>query len=161
MDKQHGKRVRRTKGGNTHQFIQSNTKKKKYQIPGHDGIHGFWFKFTSIHDRLAIKMNKCLQEAHVPKWMTIGKRILIQKDPLKGTTLNNYKPMTCLSMMWKILTVQIRKEIYDLLISHGLFPEEQKGCCKWTRSTGELLNIDQNNLQSEQDETKKSSYGMD
>ena len=26
--------------------------------------------------------------------------------------------------MWKILTVQIREDIYDLLISLGLFPEK-------------------------------------
>ena len=35
---------------------------------GHDGIHGFWFKkFTSIHSRLALEMNRCLQGAHVPE----------------------------------------------------------------------------------------------
>ena len=29
------------------------------KTPGNDGIHGFWFKkFTSIHDRLALEMNK-------------------------------------------------------------------------------------------------------
>ena len=30
-----------------------------WKTPGHDGIHGFWFKgFTSINDRLALEMNK-------------------------------------------------------------------------------------------------------
>ena len=33
------------------------------------------------------------------------------KDPLKGTAPNNYRPMTCLPMMWKILTAQISVEI--------------------------------------------------
>ena len=38
----------------------------------------------SIHDRLAIEMNRCLQEANVPEWMTKRKTILIQKKkPLK------------------------------------------------------------------------------
>ena len=56
------------------------------KTPGHDGIHGFWFKnFPSIHDRLALVMNKCLQTAHVPEWMTKGRTTLIQKDPKKGT----------------------------------------------------------------------------
>ena len=31
-------------------------------------------------------MNRCLQEADVPNWMTKGKTVLIQKDSLKGTT---------------------------------------------------------------------------
>ena len=31
-----------------------------WKEPGHDGIHGFWFKkFTSIHGRLALEMNRC------------------------------------------------------------------------------------------------------
>ena len=37
-----------------------------WKMPGHDGIHGFWFKkFTSIHDRLSLEMNRCLQDAQV------------------------------------------------------------------------------------------------
>ena len=88
-------------------------------------------------------MNKCLQTALVPERMTKGRTLLIQKDPNKGTDPNNYRPITCLRMMWKILTAQIREEIYYSLTSHGLFPDEQKGCCKGSRGTVELLYIDQ------------------
>ena len=85
----------------------------KYFKPGDDGIHGFWFKkFTSIHDRQALETNKCLQTAHVLEWMTKGRTTLIQKDPNKGTAPNSYSPITCLPMMWKILTAEIREEIY-------------------------------------------------
>ena len=49
-------------------------------MPGLDGIHEYLFKkFTSIHDRLAIKMNRCLQETEIPEWITKGKTALIQK----------------------------------------------------------------------------------
>ena len=44
--------------------------------------------------------------------MTKGKTTLIQKDPSKGTAPNNYRPITYLPMMWKILTAQIREKIY-------------------------------------------------
>ena len=27
-------------------------------------------KFTPIHDRLAIEMNRCLEETDIPEWMT-------------------------------------------------------------------------------------------
>ena len=85
-------------------------KVSNWKTPGHDGIHGFWFKkFTSIHERLVLEMNKCLQTAHVPEWMTKGRTILIQKDPNQGTAPNNYRPITCLPMMWKILIAQIRE----------------------------------------------------
>ena len=48
--------------------------------------------------------------------------------------------------MWKILTAQIMEEIYNSLISRGLFPDEQKGCCKGSRGTAELLYINQHIL---------------
>ena len=100
-----------------------------WKAPGHDGIHGFSFKkFISIHDRLALEMNRCLQGEQVPEWMTKGKTTLIQKDPSKETAPINYRPITYLPMMWKILTAQIREKIYYSLTSRGLFPDEQKGC---------------------------------
>ena len=35
-----------------------------WKTPGHDGIHGFWFKkFTFIHDRVALKIKRYLQGA--------------------------------------------------------------------------------------------------
>ena len=160
MDKQHDKRTRSTRrkpeSENTHQFTQKNTKKiSNRKTPGHDGIHGFWFKkFASIHDRLALKMNRCLQNAQVPEWMTKGQTTLIQKDPSKGTAPNNYRPIICLPMMWKILTAQIREEIYYSLTSCGLFPDEQKGCRKGPRGTAELLYIDQHILNESKNRRK-------
>ena len=71
---------------------------------------------------------------------------LIQKDPRKGTAPKNYRSITWPPMMRKILTAQIREEIYFSLISSGLFPEEQKGCHKESKGTGELLYIDQHIL---------------
>ena len=40
-----------------------------------------------------------------------------QKAPQKGTGTNNYRPITYLQMMWKIITVQIREEIYFYFIN--------------------------------------------
>ena len=107
-----------------------------WKAPGHDGIHGFWFKkFTSTHCRLALEMNRCLQAVQVPEWMTKGKITLILKDPSKGTAPNNCRPITCLQMTWNILTAQIREKIYYSLISRRLFHDEQKGCRKGSRGT--------------------------
>ena len=91
-------------------------------------------------------MNTCLQDTQIYEWMTKGKTTLIQKDPCKGTAPNNYRPITCLPMMWKILTAQIREKIYYLLTSRGCFPDEQKGWCKRSRGTAELLYLDQHIL---------------
>ena len=51
-----------------------------WKTPGHDGIHGFWFKkFTTIHSRLVLEINRGLQEVHVSEWMTKGRTILVKK----------------------------------------------------------------------------------
>ena len=57
-------------------------------------------------------------------------------------------------MMWKILTVQIREEIYYSIISRGLFPNEQKGCRKGSRGTAELLYIDKHVLNESKNRRK-------
>ena len=36
----------------------------------------------------------------------------------KGNAVDNYRFITCLPIMWKILTAQIRKDIYYLQISY-------------------------------------------
>ena len=114
--------------------------------------------FTSIHGRLALEMNRCLHGAKLPEWMTKRKNILIQNNPSKGTAPNNYRPITCQTMMWKILTAQIRENIYYALTSRGLFPNEHEGCRKESRSTAELLYIDQHILN--QSKTKRKNLAM-
>ena len=99
-------------------------------------------------------MNRCQQDAQVPGWMTKGKTTLIQKDPSKGTAPNNYRPITFLPMIWKILTAKIREEIYYSLTSRGLVPDEQKGCRKRSRGTAELLYIDQHILNESKNKRK-------
>ena len=90
--------------------------------------------------------------------MTKGKTTLIQKDPSKGTAPNTYRPITCLPMMWKILTAQIREKNYYSLTSRGLFPDEQKECRKGSRGTVELLFIDQHILN--ESKTRQKNLAM-
>ena len=130
-----------------------------WKAPSHDGIHCFWLKkFTSIHGRLALEINRCLQCAQAPEWMTKGKTTLIQKEPSKGTATNNYRPITCQPMMWKILTAQIREKFNYSRTSRGLFHDEQKGCHNGFRGTAELLYIDQHNLN--ESKTRRNNLAM-
>ncbi len=61
-------------------------------------------------------------------------------------------------MMWKILTAQTREEIYHSLTNRELFPDEQKGCCKGSRGTAELLYIDQHIL--DESKTRRKNLAM-
>ena len=84
---------------------------KKYQIGKRPAMMEY-MDSGSRNSPPALKMNRCLQEVHVPECMTKGRSTLIQKDPRKGIVTNNYKPITCLPMMWKKLLAQIREAIY-------------------------------------------------
>ena len=44
--------------------------------------------------------------------MTNGRTILMQKDKEKGKAVSNYRLITCLSLVWKLLTGVIVEEVY-------------------------------------------------
>ena len=67
---------------------------------------------------------------------------LIQKDPAKGTQANNYRPITCLRIMWKLLTGIIGEKLYQHLERNGLLTDEQKGRRKGSRGTKDQLLVD-------------------
>ena len=106
-------------------------------------------------------MNRYQLKTEIPEWMTKGKTTLIQINAQNGAVLNNYRPITCLLMLRKILKAQIRVEIYDSLINRELLPEEQKRCCKWTGETGEnyYALINTSSIRGKRD--GKYSYGVD
>ena len=91
MDKQHEKKLERLEEESEAKMhidsLRTTLKRiSNWKTSCYDGIRRFWFKkLISIHDRLAIKMNRYLQEADISEWMTKRKTTLIQKDPIKGT----------------------------------------------------------------------------
>ena len=75
-------------------------------------------------------------------WMTFGKTVLCQKDPAKGSAVDNYRPISCLPLMWKLMTGMFAEKMYSYLERENVLPSEQKGCCKGSRGTKEQLLID-------------------
>ena len=61
----------------------------------------------------------------MPSWLTGGRTSLLQKDKSKDNAESNYSPITCLPLMWKLLTVVIADQIYAHLDQEKLLPEEQ------------------------------------
>ena len=97
---------------------------------------GFWLKnFSRLHERVSLQIKECLDSGFVPSWLTRGRTSLLQKDNSKGNVARNYRPITCLPLMWKLLTSVIADRIYAHLDQEKLLPEEQKGCRKGSRFT--------------------------
>ena len=55
---------------------------------------------------------------------------------------SNYRPITCLPMMYKLLTGIIAEDLYSHIEDQQLFPDEQKSCKKRSRGTKDRLIID-------------------
>ena len=104
---------------------------------------GFWLKnVSSLHERVRLQLKECLDSGFVPSWLTTGKTSLLQKDKSKVNVVSNHRPITCLPLMWKLLTGLIADHMYAHLNQEKLLPEEQKGCREGSRGTNELLYID-------------------
>ena len=74
--------------------------------------------------------------------MVGGRTALLQKNKRKGNITSNYRPITRLPLMWKLLSGVIPDQIYGHLDQQKLLPEEQKECRKRSRGTNDLLYID-------------------
>ena len=134
---------------------QALSKVPNWKSPGPDGVQGFWIKnLKSLHQRMGTLLQLCLDSGDVPSWMTTGRTALLVKDASKGNNPANYRPITCLPLMWKTLTGIIAGKLYDHLESQGVIEEEQKGCIRRTRGTKDHLMLDKTLLR---DSKKRST----
>ena len=62
-----------------------------------------------------------------PKWFTQGVTYLLPKSN-ETNIPKNYRPITCLPTMYKILTSVITERTYNFLDSSNILPTEQKEC---------------------------------
>ena len=86
---------------------------------------------TSLHPRIAVQLNQILDgERPLPDWNTFGKTVLCQKDPAKGSAVDNYSPISCLILMWKLMTGMLAEKIHSHLERENVLPSAQKGCRK-------------------------------
>ena len=128
----------------TDMVTKQSKKMPNWKSPGPDGVQGYWIKnLTALHERIAVQMNDLLVNGkEVPKWLTTGRTILCQKDPSKGGAVDNYRPISCLPLMWKLMTGIISNSVYDYLEINNILPSKQKGCKRKSRGTKDQLLID-------------------
>ena len=134
-----------------------------WKSPGRGLVQGFWLKnFSSLHWRVRSQLKECLDSGFVSSWLTRGRTALLQKDKSKGNIASNYyRPITCLSLMWRLLPGVIADRIYGHLDQQKLLTEEQKGGRKRSRGTNDLLYIDRAEIREVKSRKKKISNGID
>ncbi|PNF13578.1 hypothetical protein B7P43_G19014 [Cryptotermes secundus] len=113
----------------TTEFTSVLAKTHNWKSPGSDQIQNYWLKaFPVTHSYIVEAFNKIIEKPQqMPEWLTTGITYLLPKS--KNTMdPKNYRPITCLSTMYKMLTGIIARRISLYLEEHNLLPEEQKGC---------------------------------
>ena len=96
-----------------------------------------------MHERIATQLSEIVEGTkEIPSWMTNGKTELCQKDPVKGNSVENVTPITCLPLTWKLLTGMISEDRYCFMENEDLLPEEQKGCRRKSTGTKDQLLTD-------------------
>ena len=115
---------------NTVKITKDDVKIKLKSMPdwkeaGPDKIQGFCLKsFTAVHEVLATDLNECVEVGDVPGWLVERRTILVMKDSKKGTEVGNYRPIACLSLIWKLLTRIVSDKTFGHLEENKLLPEE-------------------------------------
>ena len=96
-----------------------------------------------MHRRIATQLNEILEGTkEIPSWIIYGRAVLCKKDVAKVNSVENFRPITCLPLIWKLLSGIASEDIYCFMENQKLFPEQQKGCRRKSRGTKDQLLID-------------------
>lgn len=130
-------------------FQQALSKLQNWKAPGIDKIQNFWLKnLTALHPRLTQCFNEIIEDAHkTPQWLTEGITILLPKSN-DTSDPKNYRPITCLSTSYKLLTSIISNCLYAHLKNSPAFPIEQKGCRRGSYGCKDQLLINKTILET-------------
>ena len=105
-----------------------------WKAPGPNEVHGFWLKnFRALHQIMAEQLQHCINNHQAPEWMTTGRTALVQKDKSKGNVASNYRPITCLPIMWKLVIGIISERLYNYVEETDTIPHQQKSCRRMCR----------------------------
>ena len=98
-----------------------------WKSSGPDLVQGLWLKNSSgLYERVRLQLKECLDGVFVPGWLTRERTLLLQEDRSKGNVASTYRPITCLSLMWKLLTGVIADQIYPHLDQKNFVPEDNR-----------------------------------
>ena len=97
---------------------------------------------VSIQERIALHLQSCITRGELPDWVTTDRTLSLLTDKSKGNEVSNYRPITCLPLMWKLIAGIVADEIYNHLEENDFLPEEQKGFRRNSKGIKDQLFID-------------------
>ena len=133
-------------------------KTSNWKSPGMDNVPNFWLKnCEALHEDIARCYNKMVREPEeTPTLLTKGVTYLLPKTQ-ETKVSKNYRPITCLPTLYKILTSIIAERTYNHLEESNLLPAEQKGCRKGSYGCKDQLLINKSILEDCESKRKNLS----
>lgn len=114
-----------------------------WKCPGVDKLHNFWYKkLTCLYNSLHHYVNRFISNPQdCPE--SLGERITYMKPKVANTCdPSKFRPITCLTSFYKIITACIADVVGEHCEHHGLIVEQQKGCKKGAFGCKEQLVVD-------------------
>jgi hypothetical protein len=112
-----------------------------WKAPERDQIPDFWLEqLTATHKYLATLLNKLIQEDQTPEWLMAEVTLLIPRSE-NTKKPKNYRPITCLPTIYKLITSIISKRMQSYINDQNLMPKEQKRCCRGLKGCKDQLLI--------------------
>lgn len=113
-----------------------------WKAAGIDGIYNFFLKKCfSLHGNLyRLAKATCMGEIEGESWFYTGITYLIPKGtPTKGS---DFKPITCMSNLYKLTTKCVTQVLQEVVENRGLLREKQLGTVRRMQGTKEQAMID-------------------
>ena len=113
-----------------------------WKSAGIDCLPNFWLKNApSCYPLLASSINACIKRPEeLPVWLVCGRTVLLPKS-IKTADPTQYRPITCLSTSWKLLSGILAEKITSHLNEHSIIAQEQQGAVKKSYGTKTQLLI--------------------
>ncbi|XP_045492418.1 uncharacterized protein LOC123691877 [Colias croceus] len=114
-----------------------------WKSPGVDRIHNYWYKkLIVLHKSLAKNLSDIIKgHQNIPEFITTGITYMLPKTDYSPLP-SQYRPITCLPTIYKILTSAITVKINSHIERYNIIAEEQKGCRRGHMGCKEQLIID-------------------
>ena len=118
-------------------------KRKNWTAPGIDGIQNYWWKkFQAAQSALTRAFVKLTNDNElIPVWWPAGRTVQIPKTKDLSNE-QNYRPITCLSTSYKILTGLIGRYMRQHALENSIWDEGQLGAVAGVLGTVDQLLID-------------------
>ena len=122
---------------------KSLKKMRPWSGTGWDQLYAFmWQKMTSINKLPLQVIVNLSKNSESPTWQTLGRTVLVGKKNKRSDKPENFGPIACLSIIYKIQSSLANSALRSHLFSNNILPFEQLGMVERTFGAKDAILFD-------------------